>query len=61
MPEDQQPLGSGFGAHTTADKVLVGVDLTDKTALVTGGNSGIGLEIVRALHAAPPTTTATSP
>ena len=46
--DDQQPLGSGFGAHTTAAEVLAGVDLTGRTALVTGGYSGVGLEIVRA-------------
>jgi NAD(P)-dependent dehydrogenase (short-subunit alcohol dehydrogenase family) len=51
-PDDQQPLGSGFGAQTTAAEVLTGVDLAGRTALVTGGYSGIGLEVVRALHAA---------
>ncbi|MCW2786066.1 MAG: oxidoreductase [Marmoricola sp.] len=48
----QEPIGSGFGAHTTATEVLAGIDLTGKRALVTGGYSGIGLEMVRALSAA---------
>jgi NAD(P)-dependent dehydrogenase (short-subunit alcohol dehydrogenase family) len=33
----------------TADDVLSGIDLAGKTALVTGGYSGVGLEITRAL------------
>ncbi|WP_233478046.1 oxidoreductase [Streptomyces mobaraensis] len=45
----QRPLGSGFGAAGTADDVLAGVDLTGRTALVTGGASGLGLEATRAL------------
>ncbi|MER5786602.1 oxidoreductase, partial [Streptomyces mobaraensis] len=43
----QRPLGSGFGAASTADDVLAGVDLTGRTALVTGGASGLGLEATR--------------
>ena len=35
--------------HPTADEVLAGVDLTGRTALVTGGYSGIGPATVRAL------------
>jgi NAD(P)-dependent dehydrogenase (short-subunit alcohol dehydrogenase family) len=45
----QRPIGSGFGAHSTADEVLAGLDLTGRLALVTGGYSGIGLETTRAL------------
>jgi NAD(P)-dependent dehydrogenase (short-subunit alcohol dehydrogenase family) len=48
----QQPIGTGFGLHTTAAEVLSGIDLTGKHALVTGGYSGIGIEMVRALAAA---------
>src|SRR5215217_1229508 len=40
-----------FGARSTADEVLAGLDLSGKTFLVTGCNSGIGLETVRALGA----------
>ncbi|MEV0128057.1 SDR family NAD(P)-dependent oxidoreductase [Dactylosporangium sp. NPDC050688] len=35
--------------HPTADDVLRGVDLTGRTAIVTGGTSGIGLETATAL------------
>jgi NAD(P)-dependent dehydrogenase (short-subunit alcohol dehydrogenase family) len=49
---DQAPIGSGFGLHTTAVEVLDGIDLTGKLALVTGGYSGIGIEMVRSLVAA---------
>ncbi|KRF37626.1 SDR family NAD(P)-dependent oxidoreductase [Nocardioides sp. Soil805] len=48
-PTPQEPIGSGFDRHTTADEVLAGIDLTGRTALVTGGYSGIGLETTRAL------------
>jgi NAD(P)-dependent dehydrogenase (short-subunit alcohol dehydrogenase family) len=38
-----------FGAETTASEVTEGIDLTGRTALVTGGSSGIGQETARAL------------
>ncbi|MFC4018349.1 SDR family NAD(P)-dependent oxidoreductase [Micromonospora sp. GCM10011542] len=38
-----------FSAQSTAAEVIVGVDLTDRRAVVTGGASGIGLETARAL------------
>jgi WW domain-containing oxidoreductase len=40
-----------FGARSTADKVLAGVDLTGKRFVVTGCNSGIGFETMSALGA----------
>lgn len=46
---DQKPLGSGFAAKSEPEEILAGIDLTGKTAIVTGGYSGIGLETVRAL------------
>lgn len=48
----QQPIGSGFGPATTADEVMQGIDLRGRTAIVTGGYSGLGLVTTRALAAA---------
>ncbi|RNF30191.1 shikimate dehydrogenase [Massilia aurea] len=44
-------MSTRFGAQTTADEVLAGVDLKGKRFLVTGAASGIGLETARALAA----------
>ena len=41
-----------FGFESTAADVIDGVDLTGKTAIVTGATSGIGVETARALSAA---------
>ncbi|MER7848809.1 oxidoreductase [Kitasatospora sp. NPDC096077] len=49
---DQRPLGSPFSATSTAEAVTAGVDLSGRTAVVTGGSAGLGLETVRALSAA---------
>jgi WW domain-containing oxidoreductase len=40
-----------FGARSTADKVLAGIDLTGRRIVVTGCNSGIGFETMKALTA----------
>ena len=45
-------LVTPFGFESTASDVLRGVDLSGKTALVTGANSGIGHETARALASA---------
>jgi NAD(P)-dependent dehydrogenase (short-subunit alcohol dehydrogenase family) len=39
-------------AQTTTAEVLAGVDLTGRTALVTGASAGLGVETVRALQSA---------
>ncbi|HVV13931.1 SDR family NAD(P)-dependent oxidoreductase [Amycolatopsis sp.] len=49
MTTTQHKIGSGFGADSTADEVLAGIDLSGKLAVVTGGYSGLGLETTRAL------------
>ncbi len=40
---------SGFGYGSTAEEVTAGIDLSGKTILVTGVNSGLGLETARVL------------
>lgn len=49
MTHQQQPVGSGFTAASTAEDVLAGRDLRGKNVIVTGGHAGIGLETTRAL------------
>ncbi len=40
-----------FGATSTTDEVLQGIDLTDKRVLVTGVSAGLGTETARSLAA----------
>ena len=40
---------NGFGAGSTAEQVTEGIDLAGKTFLLTGCNSGLGLETLRVL------------
>lgn len=46
---DQVPTNSGFSPRTDGADVIADIELAGKTAIVTGGYSGIGLETVRAL------------
>lgn len=40
---------SGFGSASTAEDVTAGLDLSGRTVLITGSNSGLGLETARVL------------
>lgn len=42
---------SGFGFASTADEVCAGLDLAERTVLITGVNSGLGYESARVLGA----------
>jgi NAD(P)-dependent dehydrogenase (short-subunit alcohol dehydrogenase family) len=46
------PISTPFGATSTAAEVIAGVDPTGRTAIVTGGSSGLGVETARALAGA---------
>ena len=48
----QQPIPSGLGAQTTAREAIGNVRLDGKTAIVTGGYAGLGLETTRVLASA---------
>lgn len=50
-------LTTPFNFSSTADQVLAGVNLSGRSALVTGGASGIGIETSRALARAGATVT----
>lgn len=52
MNPDQHPLPSGLSWQTTARAALGGARLDGRTAIVTGGYAGIGLETTRVLAAA---------
>lgn len=43
MTTAQKHIGSAFNASSTAADVMTGIDLAGKTAIVTGGYSGLGL------------------
>lgn len=45
-------MDRAFSRESTTDEVLAGIDLSGKTMLVTGANSGLGTETARALAAA---------
>jgi NAD(P)-dependent dehydrogenase (short-subunit alcohol dehydrogenase family) len=44
-------MAKAFGAESTADDVLEGVNLNGKRVLVTGASAGLGVETCRALAA----------
>jgi NAD(P)-dependent dehydrogenase (short-subunit alcohol dehydrogenase family) len=51
LPKKEDLMTNAFGAHSTTDDVLAGVDLSWKRVLVTGVSAGLGVETARALAA----------
>jgi NAD(P)-dependent dehydrogenase (short-subunit alcohol dehydrogenase family) len=51
MHHMSQLFTTPFGRHSTASEVIEGVDLSGKRVIVTGANSGIGVETARAVAA----------
>jgi NAD(P)-dependent dehydrogenase (short-subunit alcohol dehydrogenase family) len=49
---DQLPIASPFDAFSTSRDVLRDIDLSGRVAIVTGGYSGLGLEMTRSLAGA---------
>src|SRR5258706_10725709 len=47
----EAPMTKTFGAESTTDEVLEGIDLSGKRVLVTGVSAGLGVETARVLAA----------
>jgi WW domain-containing oxidoreductase len=51
MRESAKPPRSPFNRRSTAEEVSSGIDMAGKTVMITGCNSGLGLESMRVLAA----------
>ena len=49
MPQSRKPSRSQFNRRSTAEDVTAGIDLSGKTVVITGVNSGLGFESMRVL------------